>query len=56
MRPKSIKTRAYKLVSIWMVAFSSITISAFDLDNFNQDNAVELGQDLIKMPYGLLRL
>ena len=53
MRPKNIKTRAYKLVSIWMVAFSSITISAFDLDNFNQDNAVELGQDLIKMPFGL---
>jgi len=56
MRPKNIKTKAYKLVSIWLVTFSSITISAFDLDNFNQDNAIELGQDLIKMPFGLHQL
>jgi len=48
-----IQTKAHKLLFILLVAFFSITTRAFDLDNFNQANALELGQDLIKMPYGL---
>jgi hypothetical protein len=48
-----IQTKAHELLFILLVAFFSITTWAFDLDNFNQANALELGQDLIKMPYGL---
>ena len=47
------QTKGSKLLFILLVAFCSITTRAFDLDNFNQDNAVELGQDLIKLPHGL---
>ena len=47
------QTKGSKLLFILLVAFCSITTREFDLDNFNQDNAVELGQDLIKMPNGL---
>lgn len=53
MQPEKIQTKALKLLFISLVAFCSIITRGFDLDNFNQANALELGQDLIKMPYGL---
>ena len=53
MQLEILKPKECKLLFILLVAFCSITTRAFDLDNFNQDNAVELGQDLIKLPHGL---
>ena len=56
MQLEIIQTKAHKLLFITLIAFSSIITRAFDLDNFNQANALELGQDLIEMPYGLHRV
>ena len=53
MQLEKIQTKALKLLFISLVAICSINTRAFDLNNFNQANALELGQDLMKMPYGL---
>ena len=53
MQLEIMQTKGSKLLCILLVAFCSITTRAFDLDNFNQNNTFKLGQDLIKMPYGL---
>ena len=48
-----IKTKIHKLFLISLATFSPIAISGFDINDFNKVNAFELGQDLIKMPFGL---